>query len=127
MCREKCLTSSSSQQRLGSPLHVQGKGTDVRVGDYIVRITPACAGKSKVACHGSGVSKDHPCVCREKGSHLHYEIRPEGSPLRVQGKALVNLTENVSNRITPACAGKRKAIRFHTHNPQDHPCVCREK
>ena len=49
MCREKLGKLSQKAEAQGSPLRVQGK--DYCCKEYLntIRITPACAGKSKLA------------------------------------------------------------------------------
>ncbi len=45
----------------------------------------------------------------------------------MQGKAS-EMAQTVKDfRITPACAGKRRAQQPRRGAGQDHPCVCREK
>ena len=66
-------------------------------------------------------------MCREKVCGLIFCTFDTGSPLRVQGKDLCDLTLNCGCRITPACAGKRNIRILRAKHTQDHPCVCREK
>ena len=71
-----------------------------------MRITPACAGKSRISQHILPSSQDHPCVCREKIATLPTMTIEAGSPLRVQGKERIVIQKQDEYRITPACAGK---------------------
>ena len=51
---------------MGSPPHVRGKAI-VFVDEYLaIRITPACAGKSKSTFIGQSPAEDHPRMCGEK-------------------------------------------------------------
>ena len=69
-------------------------------------ITPACAGKRRLASPGKKSHGDHPRVCGEKSRHtLSWDILL-GSPPRVRGKAVHHKHRHSPGRITPACAGK---------------------
>ena len=71
-----------------------------------IRITPACAGKRPPQQTTVATTQDHPCVCREKFGDCNLKAVIVGSPLRVQGKAIIVITVRFAVRITPACAGK---------------------
>ena len=66
-------------------------------------------------------------MCREKFFFALIILSKLGSPLRVQGKALVGANLHDFLRITPACAGKSFQDEAKRRISQDHPCVCREK
>ena len=111
----------------GSPPRVRGK---VRWVVHRLRprgITPACAGKSSLGCDRCKFSQDHPRVCGEKVMQFSARCSLTGSPPRVRGKAVVCLSVEADEGITPACAGKRKCRTSHTAVPKDHPRVCGEK
>ena len=50
-----------------------------------------------------------------------------GSPPRMRGKGLVVRAALPARRITPAYAGKSRAVIGGGHALQDHPRVCGEK
>ena len=50
-----------------------------------------------------------------------------GSPPHVRGKGSTNGGSSWSQRITPACAGKRVEFYAERHKDQDHPRMCGEK
>ena len=77
------------------------------------RITPACAGKSAVHSEATQHSRDHPRVCGEKGYITKKFDDETGSPPRVRGKAAKNKTAQQKERITPACAGKSRALAVY--------------
>ena len=92
-----------------------------------MRITPACAGKSKMVYDCINEHKDHPRVCGEKFSKSTRKRSGIGSPPRVRGKVLSIPAAGGFAGITPACAGKRKySIRLY-ELIWDHPRVCGEK
>ena len=70
-------------------------------------ITPACAGKSVFFCGVLQGIKDHPRVCGEKFADSDSVPCGIGSPPRVRGKEMDELVQMLTDRITPACAGKR--------------------
>ncbi len=50
-----------------------------------------------------------------------------GSPPRVRGKDTRHCDNRITNRITPACAGKSAELKWAIHRFWDHPRVCGEK
>ncbi len=99
VCGEKGFIELELRKLRGSPPRVRGKGVLNRFYPRVLRITPACAGKSHRAAKRRWVYVDHPRVCGEK-----YAIE------------MVLLK---SFRITPACAGKRlkKAHKIKDFDP----------
>ena len=73
-------------------------------------ITPAYAGKRPAAWAGAWRTGDHPRVCGEKGTGLTNVTSPMGSPPRMRGKGLVVRAALPARRITPAYAGKSRAV-----------------
>ena len=106
---------------------MRGKGYDVVSRLCRVRITPACAGKRARPKTPPLTPRDHPRMCGEK-----YKIKKRyplemGSPPHVRGKGSTNGGSSWSQRITPACAGKRVEFYAERHKDQDHPRMCGEK
>ena len=93
----------------------------------VVRITPACAGKSSSNPVHQRFREDHPRVCGEKKNGKIYDGKALGSPPRVRGKAARLPLVLSGARITPACAGKRAPNSKHPPVAEDHPRVCGEK
>ena len=92
-----------------------------------MRITPACAGKSKCSHRCRLKSKDHPRVCGEKAVYALVDVHRIGSPPRVRGKVVDLEAEIDRDRITPACAGKSRHPMLRPQPSWDHPRVCGEK
>ena len=90
----------------GSPPRVRGKPSFQDTDSKEVRITPACAGKTRRRSAGESPDKDHPRVCGENKRRWAKRARRTGSPPRVRGKHNVRPAVHVPHRITPACAGK---------------------
>ena len=91
----------------GSPTRVRGKADKSVEILKEPRITPACAGKSKILLPLLQNHKDHPRVCGEKQEKEEITMKKVG--------------------ITPACAGKSSGFGKTYHANQDHPRVCGEK
>ena len=98
----------------------------VGIGDGI-GITPACAGKSIIEATSRALNEDHPRMCGEKGPEEMARYLMGGSPPHVRGKGSTNGGSSWSQRITPACAGKRVEFYAERHKDQDHPRMCGEK
>ena len=111
----------------GSPPHRRGKvGLDGGLSEA-VGITPAQAGKSKLALCTPSCPTDHPCAGGEKNKELEGVWLPMGSPPRGRGKVLYRVPEVVPVRITPAWAGKSQSKLRGSASRKDHPRVGGEK
>ena len=86
---------------------MRGKAKQAAASGQVLRITPACAGKSAAAFLRITLDKDHPRMCGEKC---------------LSGKKLTGV-----GRITPACAGKSGLAAAQKLLNQDHPRMCGEK
>lgn len=66
-------------------------------------------------------------MCGEKRQdRLDYYV-PQGSPPRMRGKVVKEVTGQTATRITPAYAGKSSSRGVRTCFEKDHPRVCGEK
>ena len=95
-------------------------GTHARLS---VRITPACAGKSRRTSSEPPRAQDHPRVCGEKMQSLSVWPMIAGSPPRVRGKAMTATAGDHPTRITPACAGKSYTSQHPLHSTGSPPRV----
>ena len=66
-------------------------------------------------------------MCGEKTAITRLLKANQGSPPRVRGKGIQQRNCWVTMRITPACAGKRRALPRSQPALGDHPRVCGEK
>ena len=112
---------------IGSPPRVRGKERTVPEQRSGNGITPACAGKSSASSSSVHRSRDHPRVCGEKRKTGAVPAPLPGSPPRMRGKGEEGLRRCLSERITPAYAGKRVRHRRISKPTSDHPRVCGEK
>ena len=106
VCGENAKDDLLFFERDGSPPRVRGKLKDILLMTAFWRITPACAGKTRLVPRYTRLNADHPRVCgeniyRKAGWHYYF-----GSPPRVRGKPVVVDEAKANRRITPACAGK---------------------
>ena len=104
---EKRFVRNRTQLRLGSPPRGRGKG---RYGVQLLShegITPAWAGKSRLAGKNWMQNWDHPRVGGEKRYLVANRTAVSGSPPRGRGKAFREKSHPIKIRITPAWAGKR--------------------
>ena len=90
-------------------------------------ITPAYAGKSRVAALRLTLHRDHPRVCGEKPAVAVLFSKTMGSPPRMRGKEKGRRTHKVKSGITPAYAGKSAYLSPEDTAGRDHPRVCGEK
>ena len=128
MCGEKMLTGDTTDEETGSPPHVRGKAIALGFSIDVLRITPACAGKSGCPLSCGCIFWDHPRMCGEKHRRWCRARQRSGSPPHVRGKVFDWLRRNGYLRITPACAGKRlkrsRSIVPHAAIVPLFPSVC---
>ena len=106
---------------------MRGKDCLHLLSSFVRRITPACAGKRTTPKYPVMDDRDHPRMCGEKNIVRKASFDPQGSPPHVRGKGTVLSEMITSQRITPACAGKRVFGCCHADDGQDHPRMCGEK
>ena len=105
-CGEKHKQMAQLPSKQGSPPRMRGKDFRLQFHNLKGGITPAHAGKSGVAC-GSGFGRwDHPRACGEKLRLPALRLCCRGSPPRMRGKVKELSLNGVTERITPAHAGK---------------------
>ena len=105
---------------------MRGKLAGLMSPAAVVRITPACAGKTYYMGLWAGEIRDHPRVCGEN-MRIEWEcLILEGSPPRVRGKRFFQTSHKPAMGITPACAGKTLKIKMLLTKARDHPRVCGE-
>ena len=111
----------------GSPPRWRGKAVKFRCTCGLQRITPAWAGKSKLALCTPSCPTDHPRAGREKNKELEGVWLPMGSPPRRRGKERSTALVGTPTRITPAWAGKSCLVPTVRSGGWDHPRVGGEK
>ena len=127
MCGEKLPSKPGAVSPWGSPPHVRGKWKTWGRQSRSFGITPACAGKSRMAIFSVSLIRDHPRMCGEKPFRAYALICNEGSPPHVRGKVLTTAPRKGSPGITPAYAGKRLVQIQPLAQRRDHPRIRGEK
>ena len=127
VCGEKTARVWVVREPQGSPPRVRGKVADMICTLCVLRITPACAGKSFSAASETRADWDHPRVCGERGRTKTMYDAVEDHPRVCGEKCSVGILRIRERRITPACAGKSAVRPWQIDRPWDHPRVRGEK
>ena len=119
--RGMALCFPLSTRNLIIPPRARGRQNALTVSRRVVRITPACAGKTKRTLPDPLAPQGHPRMRGEDCPSSSVASVDFGSPPHARGR-LVTIVEWVSwTGITPACAGKtRQGWCFDVGHP-DHP------
>ena len=86
LCGEKVVPSVIHSSSTGSPPPMRGKEQKEIIMSYIIRITPAYAGKSFTISSARTAARDHPRLCGEKGLPETAGTAALGSPPPMRGK-----------------------------------------
>ena len=91
---------------------------------FLLRITPARAGKTyRPNLEGAEV-EDHPRSCGKDHLIRYLQVIHLGSPPLVRERLKKRPERDRNRRITPARAGKTRLFRCHSKSIQDHPRSC---
>ena len=112
---------------MGSPPRVRGRVLCGSYIEFVIRITPARAGKSGKNRQYRDQKEDHPRACGEEGYVPYCPRRFGGSPPRVRGRVTGQILQRVDVGITPARAGKRQVPGKGSPAIGDHPRACGEE
>ena len=85
------------------------------------KITPACAGKRFRPARSAASTQDHPRMCGEEIIPWIGGKQALGSPPHARGRGPDDLPCEGLDRITPACAGKRRCQCCTRWPMRDHP------
>ena len=88
---------------------------------FMVRITPACAGKTIGRPFTRPTYMDHPRMRGEDALEKLSGDISAGSPPHARGRHLKEAKGRILTRITPACAGKTPAMTLPCPTISDHP------
>ena len=110
-----------TEETASVPPRVRGRELGLIGRRHQAGITPACAGKSSWFFGFGYTPKNHPRVCGEKLILYADDNDVPGSPPRVRGKGVFMHLSIAINRITPACAGKRRTKTSCCRHRWDHP------
>ena len=104
--RGKNMRFGFVKRRRGSPPLTRGKRFRQSVTAWLMRITPAHAGKTQVPPKQCSIRRDHPRSRGENLKHCPDEMLQAGSPPLTRGKLGTTRRRGWGMRITPAHAGK---------------------
>ena len=124
MCGKDKLSCFSALSIPGSPPHVRERLCLHPCCQVEIRITPACAGKTRRAGAVRGRKRDHPRMCGKDSHITATRAKPTGSPPHVRERPFRIVVIIITAGITPACAGKTVHLEAHGHVYQDHPRMC---
>ena len=85
------------------------------------RITPACAGKTRMGSRRRRVGPDHPRMRGEDHPVDNKQAEEWGSPPHARGRLLDRVDDHARPGITPACAGKTAVADVGGPSGEDHP------
>ena len=92
----------------------------------LLRLIPACAGKTRESRAAASLSTAHPRVCGENLARIYRQrLRPGSSP-RVRGKLGSQCADTPIAGLIPACAGKTTGRYQPSRRGRAHPRVCGE-
>ena len=74
--------------------------------EAVLRLIPACAGKTMNPPTTAERTTAHPRVCGENNATKRSETALQGSSPRVRGKPGKLMTQDWNQGLIPACAGK---------------------
>ena len=106
VCGENVHPTIRKRNQSGSPPRMRGKLLHRVRGRLLPRITPAYAGKTYKPTKKKATARDHPRVCGENLWSKTPAAAIQGSPPRMRGKLSNSTKTLLTNRITPAYAGK---------------------
>ena len=125
-CGENTDAPSGRFALIGSPPQVRGKPDTRALRAVVSRITPAGAGKTRLALQFVLWYQDHPRRCGENELYGHDRFMEVGSPPQVRGKLAPTQSVAAIPRITPADAGKTIIAGHQSAKSRDHPRGCGE-
>ena len=127
LCGEKGFRDFYKIVGKGSPPPMRGKAQPFSLHFTSRRITPAYAGKSAAVKLQLITRQDHPRLCGEKVRLHAAAFADSGSPPPMRGKEYIDTEKLFEQGITPAYAGKSKAVIDFLGFFGDHPRLCGEK
>ena len=105
----------------GSPPHARGRLKVILALAIMRRITPACAGKTLEVISDDVPAPDHPRMRGEDSAATRGGGNAFGSPPHARGRHSLAGRTGIGIGITPACAGKTKALHRAGSGLRDHP------
>ena len=105
VCGEHAYGLAATEGNAGSSPRVRGTPGDGRTSAQSTRFIPACAGNTWTSSSSRIPAPVHPRVCGEHVAGVGVQHRDHGSSPRVRGTPDDALTDELTRRFIPACAG----------------------
>ena len=126
VCGENLGAEKGGDGLAGSSPRVRGKQLILSAMSRLLRLIPACAGKTGRSVFGRSAGGAHPRVCGENHEFLRGQSALAGSSPRVRGKRGFAKCERDCGGLIPACAGKTRMLAIVFNGAAAHPRVCGE-
>ena len=126
MCGENPPRTARPPPTNGSSPRVRGKQRGRHARTRVLRLIPACAGKTLGIDELPSYAAAHPRVCGENGSPGDRMPLRAGSSPRVRGKPTSASPYSTTTGLIPACAGKTNCTSGVPPRTGAHPRVCGE-
>ena len=124
MCGKDWTRCTFWREIRGSPPHVRERLPIAHLFFPLLRITPACAGKTDFGFINLTTNRDHPRMCgKDVSPYRELQTNP-GSPPHVRERRVQVGKAADDVGITPACAGKTRPVRLAELCMRDHPRMC---
>ena len=105
---EECTAASIHTSSMESPPHARGRDPDAIAAAREMGITPACAGKSRLAPGRTTAGWNHPRMRGEEPHRRHTRTRPLESPPHARGRACARANDCGAQRNHPRVRGEEK-------------------
>ena len=106
---------------MGSPPLARERPFCASAAVLCYRITPACAGKTRIIKRRMRAKKDHPRLRGKDGPTERMETETAGSPPLARERHWESCFYGAWAGITPACAGKTRRRCKSMETIMDHP------
>ena len=118
---ENIIHTPIRRQATGSSPHARGKLYRKVYGEFVSRLIPACAGKTKVSSLAASIKGAHPRMRGENTDLSRKVVLNLGSSPHARGKQLSDKTTVQAAGLIPACAGKTRPTNGTFFWFQAHP------
>ena len=108
----------------GSPPLVRERPLTRFTSSSANRITPACAGTTRIHCCRMRTTRDHPRLCGNDPRRMACVASISGSPPLVRERPRSMVSGSSGSGITPACAGTTRLSSAGFPTFEDHPRLC---
>ena len=126
VCGEHHSRPAACNDSSDLPPRVRGALQEMRLNAHSLRLTPACAGSTRLQAHWFGCETTYPRVCGEHSSGASSAAATVDLPPRVRGARQRDQQRRDPHRLTPACAGSTPVDLELDVQVPTYPRVCGE-